>query len=201
MKDHKSKDFVERISACTFSNWKPLLDLKTRYALIICLFLIPSCSWTSSLTEPLPTVPYVDLERYSGLWYEIASYPQRFQRGCHRTTAEYTLSDRGHVVVVNRCNRDSLDGRQSSIRGRAFVQDNSGNAKLRVQFFFPFRGDYWIIDLADDYSYAVVSHPNRNYLWILSRKPHMDQQIYDGIVERLQNMGFDIDRLQLTPQG
>lgn len=153
-----------------------------------------------TMSQPLETVPFVDLERYSGLWYEIASYPQRFQRGCHRTTAEYTLSNRGHVVVVNRCNRDSIAGRQSSIRGRAYVQKNSGNAKLRVQFFFPFRGDYWIIDLADDYSFAVVSHPNRNYLWILSRTPALDQDIYSRILGRLKDKGFDLDRLQLTKQ-
>ena len=162
-----------------------------------CLFIMFS---TSAMSQPLETVPYVDLERYSGLWYEIASYPQRFQRGCHKTTAEYSISERGHVVVVNRCNKDSVDGRQSSIRGKAFVQKNSGNAKLRVQFFWPFRGDYWIIDLADDYTYAVVSHPNRNYLWILSRTPEMDEKIYSGILGRLKDQGFDLDKLQKTIQ-
>ncbi len=173
-------------------SWKII----TRNTVIMILFFMP----INIMSQPLETVPYVDLERYSGLWYEIASYPQRFQKGCHRTTAEYTLSDRGHVVVVNRCNRDSIDGRQSSIRGRAYVQKNSGNAKLRVQFFWPFRGDYWIIDLADDYSYAVVSHPSRNYLWILARKPVIDQDIYNGILGRLKDNGFDLDRLQLTKQ-
>ena len=162
-----------------------------------CLFIMFS---TNAMSQPLETVPYVDLERYSGLWYEIASYPQRFQRGCHKTTAEYSISERGHVVVVNRCNKDSIDGRQSSIRGKAFVKKNSGNAKLRVQFFWPFRGDYWIIDLADDYSYAVVSHPNRNYLWILSRTPEMDEKIYSGILGRLKDQGFDLDILQKTIQ-
>ena len=162
-----------------------------------CLFIMFS---TNAMSQPLETVPYVDLERYSGLWYEIASYPQRFQRGCHKTTAEYSISERGHVVVVNRCNKDSIDGRQSSIRGKAFVQKNSGNAKLRVQFFWPFRGDYWIIDLADDYTYAVVSHPNRNYLWILNRTPEMDEKIYSGILGRLKDQGFDLDKLQKTKQ-
>ena len=97
----------------------------------------------STMAQPLKTVPYVDLNRYAGLWYEIASYPQRFQQGCHRTTAEYTLSDKGYVIVENRCNRDSVDGKQSYIRGKAFVQKNSGNARLKVQFFWPFRGDYY----------------------------------------------------------
>ena len=168
---------------------------KTAKSSVIILLFFSTCN---AMSQPLETVPYVDLERYAGLWYEIASYPQRFQRGCHRTTAEYTLSDRGHVVVVNRCNRDSIDGRQSSIRGRAFVQKDSGNAKLKVQFFWPFRGDYWIIDLAEDYSYAVVSHPNRNYLWILSRTPVMEEEVYRGILERLKDNGFDLERLQMT---
>ena len=168
----------------------------TPLRVIFLLFFLPS----NSISQPLETVPFVDLERYAGLWYEIASYPQRFQRGCHRTTAEYTLSNRGHVVVVNRCNRDSIDGRQSSIRGRAFVQKDSGNAKFKVQFFWPFRGDYWIIDLAEDYSYAVVSHPNRNYLWILSRTPVMEEDVYRGILERLKDKGFDLGRLQMTKQ-
>ncbi len=78
------------------------------------------------MKSALVTYQVVLLSHCSGLWFEIASYPQRFQKGCHRTTAEYTLSDRGHVVVVNRCNRDSIDGRQSSITGKAFVQKNSG---------------------------------------------------------------------------
>ena len=170
---------------------------KTAKSSVIILLFFSTCN---AMSQPLETVPYVDLERYAGLWYEIASYPQRFQRGCHRTTAEYTLSDRGHVVVVNRCNRDSIDGRQSSIRGRAFVQQDSGNAKLKVQFFWPFRGDYWIIDLAEDYSYAVVSHPNRNYLWILSRTPVMEEEVYRGILERLKDKGFDLNRLEKTSQ-
>jgi apolipoprotein D and lipocalin family protein len=150
--------------------------------------------------QALQTVPEIDLEKYAGIWYEIASYPMRFQKGCHCTTAEYTLSDRGYVVVENRCNRDSIDGRQSYIKGKAFVEKNSGNAKLKVQFFWPFRGKYWIIEIADDYSHAVVSHPDRNSLWILSRSPQMDSQIYEGILGRLKENGFDLSRLRLTPQ-
>lgn len=114
--------------------------------------------------QPLETVPFVDLNKYAGKWFEIASYPQRFQKGCHCTTAEYTISHKGYVIVENRCNRDSINGKQSYIKGKAFVEKKSGNAKLKVQFFWPFKGKYWIIDLANDYSYAVVSHPNRKYL-------------------------------------
>ena len=148
----------------------------------------------------LQTVSKVDLERYSGKWYEIASFPQRFQKGCQSTTAAYTLSNKGYLIVENCCNRNSVNGKQSYIRGRAFVDKNSGNVKLKVQFFWPLRAKYWIIDLADDYSYAVVSHPNKKYLWILSRTPKMNEQTYGQILGRLKEKGFDLSKLKLTPQ-
>jgi len=151
-------------------------------------------------TQPLQTVSYVDLNRYAGKWYEIASYPQSFQKGCHCTTAEYTLHEKGYVIVENRCNRDSINGPQSYIKGKAFAQKETGNAKLKVQFFWPFRAKYWIIDLADDYSYAVVGHPNRKYLWILSRTPQMSDSTYNQILSRVEAKGFDLKILQKTPQ-
>jgi apolipoprotein D and lipocalin family protein len=151
-------------------------------------------------SQLLQTVPYVDLKKYSGKWYEIASFPQRFQKNCKCTTAEYTLTDKNYVIVENRCVKGSPGGKQAYIKGKAFVEENSGNAKLKVQFFWPFRGKYWIIDLADDYSYAVVSHPNRKYLWILSRTPQMNEGIYQQIVSRLKKNGFDLTKLQITTQ-
>lgn len=160
--------------------------------------LLNSCS--NKNIGNLQTIPYVDLNKYAGLWYEIASYPQRFQKGCHCTTAKYTLSNEGYVIVENNCNKGSLNGKPTGIKGKAFVEPNTGNAKLKVQFFWPFKGKYWIIDLAPDYSYAVVSHPNKKYLWILSRTPKMDDIVYNHIVGRLSNLGFDIEKLQITPQ-
>lgn len=155
---------------------------------------------TQIKSQPLETVPNVDLKRYAGKWYEIASFPQFFQKGCHCTTAEYTLTDEDYVIVENRCNKDSVNGKETSIKGKAFVVENSGNAKLKVQFFWPFSGKYWIIDLAEDYSYAVVSHPDRDYLWILSRTPKMDDVVYNQILERLKTKGFKLDKLKLTEQ-
>jgi apolipoprotein D and lipocalin family protein len=154
----------------------------------------------AAVSQTLQTVPFVDLNKYAGKWYEIASFPQRFQKGCNCTTATYTPSDKGFVVVENRCNKDSVTGKVSYIKGKAFVVKNSGNAKLKVQFFWPFRAKYWIIDLADDYSYAVVSHPNKKYLWILSRTATLDQSIYNGILNRLKEKGFDLSLLKTTTQ-
>lgn len=169
----------------------------TRFFLTIIIIAMPTAALKS---QTLQTVAHVDVEKYSGKWYEIASYPQRFQKGCHCTTAEYTLSDKGYLIVENRCNRGSVDGKLSYIRGKAFVEKNSGNAKLKVQFFWPLRAKYWIIDLADDYSYAVVSHPSKKYLWILSRKPKMDAAVYQQIISRLKEKGFDMEQLRVTVQ-
>ncbi len=163
---------------------------------ILLLFTMP----TSIAAQALRTVPHVDLNRYAGTWYEIASFPQRFTKGCQATTATYTTTDKGYVIVENRCNRDSLAGKTSYIKGRAFVVPNSGNAKLKVQFFWPLRGKYWIIDLADDYSYAVVGHPDRKYLWILSRTPQLSDAVYQGILDRVKANGYTLDKLQRTPQ-
>lgn len=161
------------------------------------LVFIHTCA---SNAQSLQTVPNVELKKYAGKWYEIASYPQTFQKGCHCTTAEYTFTEKGYVIVENRCNRDSINGKQSYIKGKAFVEKNSGNAKLKVQFFWPFKGKYWIIDLADDYSYAVVSHPNKKYLWILSRTSQMNDSKYQEIILKLKQIGFDLSRIQITKQ-
>jgi len=152
-------------------------------------------------SQMLQTVPHVDISRYMGKWYEIASFPQRFQKDCHCTTAEYTLSEKGYVVVENRCHKKSVDGPISYIKGKAFVEKNSGNAKLKVQFFWPFTAKYWIIDLGDDYQYAVVSHPNKKYLWVLSRTPTLDGLTYAKIISRLQEQGFDLNKLHTTQQA
>lgn len=149
----------------------------------------------------LETVAHVDLGRYLGTWYEIASFPQRFQRGCTGTTATYTLRDDGDLEVTNRCRLGSLDGKEKVAVGRARLVDRVTNAKLKVSFFRPFWGDYWIIDLGPDYGYAVVGHPSRDYLWILSRTPKMSEATYQAIVARLQAQGYETSRLVRTLQG
>jgi apolipoprotein D and lipocalin family protein len=167
---------------------------------IICFLIINLFMKTISNAQEVATVPHVDLNKYLGRWFEIASYPIFFQKRCHCTTATYTLSEKGYIIVENRCNRDSANGKLSYIKGKAFIVDNSGNAKLKVQFFWPFKGDYWIIDLADDYSYAVVSDPTKKYLWILCRTPKMDTDTFNKIIHSLKTKGFDTDKLKMTEQ-
>ena len=150
---------------------------------------------------PLATVPSVDLDRYAGKWYEIAAFPQRFQKGCHCTTAEYKVIPEGYVEVLNACRKNKPTGKISSIRGKAFVVPGSNNSKLQVQFFWPFTGDYWVLALAADYSYAVVGTPDRESLWILSRTPVMAPTLYAQLVEQITEKGFNAGRLRKTDQS
>jgi len=150
---------------------------------------------------PLQTVPSVDLQKYMGTWYEIAAFPQKFQKGCHCSKATYEMTDKGYVRVINSCRKDSAAGKEKIARGKAFVVEGTGNAKLRVQFFWPFRGDYWIIELAEDYSHVVVGAPNRDYLWILARTQRIDDALYTAIVSRCAEKGFDVSRLAKSDQS
>lgn len=159
-------------------------------SLIVTLFMLiglPACE----SAKTLKTVSSVDLQRYVGTWYEIASYPQFFERGCSNVKATYT-SKKDYIEVFNQSIKNA---KQNSIKGKAFVLKNSGNAKLKVQFFWPFKGNYWIIDLADDYSWAVVSDPKLKTLWILSRTPKMNEVLYNSLIGKLVKAGFDKEKI------
>jgi len=153
----------------------------------------------SCKSQDLETARFVDPKKYSGKWYEIAHLPASFLEGCSCTTAEYTYTTKGYIKVYNRC-YNSRKGKWKSITGKAFVVNNSRNSKLKVQFFWPFKANYWIIELADDYSWAVVGEPRRRYLWILSRTPEMDEALYQELVVKCGNKGFPVEHLEITKQ-
>lgn len=177
-----------------------MLSCKSKLVLGALALMLFGCAHRSENQPPLQTVAHVDLNRYLGTWYEIASFPQWFQKGCTATTATYSLRPDGQIDVLNACRKNSLDGKRDEAHGRAKVVDKISNAKLKVTFFWPFYGDYWVIDLGPDYEYAVVGHPSRDYLWILSRKPQMAPAVYEGILNRLKAQGYDLSRLQKTVQ-
>ncbi|MGI8469332.1 MAG: lipocalin family protein [Pyrinomonadaceae bacterium] len=161
---------------------------------------------TSASKSNLETVPSVDLKRYSGTWYEIARYPNKFEKNCAgNVTTTYTLKDNGSVEVLNKCLKK--DGKINNAKGEAKIIDKTTNAKLKVRFapdFLSFMpkvwADYWIIDLAPDYSYSVVGDPKREYLWILSRAPQMDSATYENILRGVEKKGFVPNKLIKTPQ-
>ena len=151
-------------------------------------------------SAPLDTVESVDLDRYLGKWFEIASYPAWFQKNCTASTAEYSLRDDGAIQVINRCRKGGLDGKLKTTKGKATVVDRETNSKLKVSFFWPFKGDYWIIDLDQEYRWVVIGEPKRKYLWILSRTPQMNEETYRSILSRLPGKGYDLSRLNRTEQ-
>jgi len=150
-------------------------------------------------------VPSLDVARYMGRWYAIASIPTRFERQCVQgTTADYELLDNGRIRVINTCY--DAAGNPDIATGRAWVPDVSEPTKLKVSFvrflgFWLFGGAYWIIDLAEDYSYAVVGHPSYSFGWILSRTPTVPDEVRDGIVQRLEAQGYDIDDFRWIDQS
>ena len=145
-------------------------------------------------------VPRVELTRYLGTWFEIGALPQFFQRGCFASTATYELRDDGDIRVVNTCRKGSLQGELSRAEGKAWVVDQTSNAKLKVQFQWPFSGDYWILELGEAYDYAVVGDPTRKYLWVLSREPWMAEEQYQAILGRMAAIGYDVGSVQRTVQ-
>jgi len=162
------------------------------------LFLVVRESRATQESLPLVTVQNVDLARYMGVWYEIARFDHFFQKGCLGSSAAYSLLPDGEIEVINRC-VDDKDNRLREAKGRAWSVDSSGNARLKVSFFWPFRTDYWIIDLGKEYEYAVVGDPKRQYLWILARKPLMDEVVYKRILDLASRQGFAVDRLVRRP--
>lgn len=147
----------------------------------------------------LEVVPRVDLNRYVGRWYEIARLPNRFEKKCaDSVTATYSLRTDGKVEVVNRCRKSNGD--YTTATGKAKIVDKTTNAKLKVTFFWPFYGDYWILDLGENYEYAVVGAPDRKYLWILSRNRQMDERLYQQLLAKMSARGFKTEQMIKTPQ-
>jgi apolipoprotein D and lipocalin family protein len=145
--------------------------------------------------EPPPVVASVDIERYLGTWFEIARAEHSFEENCHGVSAYYERRDDGMIRVINRCWQGGLDGELDVAEGRARIADPETNAKLEVSFFGPFFGDYWIVELAEDYSWAVISEPQGRYLWILAREPQMAPEVLDARLANLQALGFDTEGL------
>lgn len=150
----------------------------------------------TSVPEPAKSV---DLQRYLGVWFEIARYDQRFEQSCTGgVTATYSFRSGGSVNVVNRCRR--ADGSIKEAQGHAKVVDPATNAKLKVSFFRPFYGDYWVLDHADDYSWSIVGEPSGRYLWILAREANLGASEKNALVRRAQELGYDTQLLIYTTQ-
>lgn len=149
---------------------------------------------------PPPVAQEVDLDRYLGLWFEIARADHGFEQDCHGVTAFYEYREDGDLRVINRCWKNSLDGEMDVAEGHARLANPVTNAKLEVSFFGPFYGDYWILDVAEDYSWAVVSEPAGRYIWILSREPQPGDAFIAERLQFLNGLGYDTEGLIFPDQ-
>jgi apolipoprotein D and lipocalin family protein len=183
------------------------MGIKLIFGLGIGLLIVAAAAAQESKRVPVKTVGTVDLARYQGKWYEIAKFPNRFQKKCAgNTTAMYSLKPENRVTVINECR--SADGKTVSAMGEARVVEGSSNTKLKVRFapsflsFLPFVwGDYWVIDLDPRYRYAAVGSPDRQYFWILSRTQTLDDRTYEEILNRAESQGYDRSKVVKTPQS
>lgn len=171
-----------------------------RALLAVCL-LVTACAEgpVGNTQVPEPKKP-VELSRYLGTWYELARYENRFEKGCEGVTAEYAAREDGRIDVRNSCRQGAVDGELEVAEGVAKIVKDSGNAKLKVSFFGPFYGDYWVLDRADDYSWSIVGEPSGRYLWILSRKPVLSEKQLNGLIAKTKAMGYDTSLLTRTKQ-
>lgn len=167
-------------------------------ALLILVFLITSCS---EKMIPLNTVAHVDIDKYLGKWYEIARLPNNFEKGLICCTAEYSLREDGKIKVLNSGHKESNPEKIESATGKAWIPNESITSQLKVQFFWPFKGDYYIFHLDDDYQYVLVGAPNRKYLWLLSRKAFIEDSLYNHLLQVAKDNSFNVSTIYKTPQN
>jgi len=168
--------------------------------LLLNLTLLTNCKSNDSMINK-ETVKEVDLEKYIGTWYEIARYPHSFEKGLVGVTATYSFRKDGKIKVVNKGFKNSLNGEEDIAIGKAKVPDYNDKAKLKVSFFWIFYGDYYIMELDDDYQWAVIGSSSDKYLWILSRTPKMEESVYNMLIQRIEKRGYNLDKLIKVEQA
>ncbi len=163
--------------------------------LVTALFVLPACAALSPPPVGNRAVPEparaVDLDRYLGRWYELYRYDASFQKDCEAVTADYTRNADGSLRVLNSCRLRTVDGPVKTATGKAKVADTVTGAKLKVSFFGPFYGDYWVLDRDEDYRWSIVGEPSGRYLWVLSRAPQLSESVKSMLRQRVQGLGYD----------
>jgi len=165
-----------------------------QYILLLFLFLITSCSKSQNMINS-ETVKELDLNRYLGTWYELARYPHSFEKDLVGVTATYSLRPDGKIKVVNKGFKKTLNGEMSQAIGKAKIPNLKEPAKLKVSFFLFFYADYYVLELDSEYQWAIIGSKSPNYLWILSRKPQISDELYESLLEKIKSRGYKLDKL------
>jgi len=171
-----------------------------RIIFVLCALFCFSCSNSNSQMIDKTTVKTLDLDRYLGTWYEIARFPHSFEKDLVGVTATYSLRDDGLIKVLNQGYKNTLDGELSLAEGKAKVPDPMKPANLKVSFFWIFYAEYNVLELGENYEYAMIGSSSAKYFWILSRTPIMDETTYEMLLEKARKRGYNLDKLEKVPQ-
>lgn len=163
--------------------------------IMLLLFGLFSCK-----TQSLETVKVLEINKYAGTWFEIARLPNRFEKDLECVTATYELMENGKIKVINRGISVKDHSKKKEITGKAWIPDDEFPGRLKVQFFWPFSGNYWVIELDTNYRFALVGDPSRKYLWILSKDKQLDKTIYQKMINTAKETGFKTEHLLLVNQ-
>jgi apolipoprotein D and lipocalin family protein len=175
--------------------------MKTLISSSIAVLAILGCAGIPRGMGPLRLVEKIDIERYLGRWYEIARFQHSFEKSVVGVTAEYSLRKDGRIQVVNSGFRNDLEGPATQAKGVAWVPDPRRPAALKVQFFWPFAGDYLVFGLDDEsYSWAVIGADSREYLWFLARTPEISDDLFGKMLNIARDQGYDVSKLYKVPQ-
>jgi len=173
------------------------MSIRTTLLTLSGFALVSACQ---AAPPPLETVDYVDLERFMGDWYVIANIPTFVEKGAHNAVESYRLDDDGTIATTFTFRKDGFDGKEKAYHPRGFVRDTVTNAEWGMQFVWPFKGDYRIIYLSEDYSTTIIGRNKRDYVWLMSRDPEMPESEYQEAVQFISDAGYDISELQRVPQ-
>ena len=171
-----------------------------RLLLIFSVLFVFSCTKTNSQMIDQTTVNELDLNRYLGTWYEIARFPHSFEKNLVGVTATYSLREDGKIEVLNQGFKNTLDGEKSRAVGKARIPNNLEPGKLKVAFFWIFYADYFVLELDENYQYAMIGSSSDKYFWILNRTPKMDPVIYEMLLEKARKRGYNLAKLEKVPQ-
>ena len=166
-----------------------------RLLLIVSLLFSLSCTKTNSQMIDKTTVKELDLNRYLGKWYEIARFPHSFEKDLVGVTATYSLRDDGKIKVLNQGYKNTLEGELSVAEGKAKIPNKLEPAKLKVSFFWIFYGDYYVLELDENYQCVMIGSSSPKYFWILCRTPQMDSATYEMLLEKARKRGYNLDKL------
>jgi len=157
--------------------------------------------FSCSSPPPLKKVALVDINKFMGRWYVIANIPTFIEEGAHNAVETYTWNEKENWIdVLFEFNQDSFEGKKKKLPQKAFIFDKQTNSEWRIQMFWPIKFPYYIIDLAEDYSYTVIGLPSRKYLWIMARNPTLDEKTYEEIITRVKKLDYDITLIKKVPQ-